>query len=104
MAQRKAHRVHPGRAIQFDILDELNLSPGALAKRLGLPRTRIERLVKGETSITPDTAVRLGRFLQGDPAFWLRQQANYDAWKTAQELADELETIEPLNDKDRPAA
>jgi antitoxin HigA-1 len=69
---------HPG-----DVLDELFLSPlglsaGALAKRLGVPRTRIERIVRGETALTADTALRLSAFFGNTPEFWLNLQRAHD--------------------------
>lgn len=69
---------HPGEILKFELLEPLGLSEGALAKRLGVPRTRIERLVKGVTSVTPDTAFRLARFFGSTPQFWLNMQTNHD--------------------------
>lgn len=59
-------------------LDSLDISPIALAKRLGVPRTRIERLVKRSTSMTPDTALRLARIFRTSPIYWMNLQTNYD--------------------------
>ena len=51
--------VHPGEVLSELFLEPLEMSAGALAKRLGVPRTRIERLMKGDTAMTADTALRL---------------------------------------------
>ena len=59
-------------------LEPLGLSPIALAKRLNVPRTRIERLVKGETSLTVDTALRLSKFFGNTPEFWMNLQRAHD--------------------------
>lgn len=69
---------HPGEILKFEFLEPLGLSEGGLARRLGVPRTRIERLVKGATSVTPDTAFRLARFFGSTPQFWLNMQTNHD--------------------------
>ena len=69
---------HPGEILRFEFLEPLGFSKGELARRLGVPRTRIERLVKGITSITPDTAFRLARFFGSTPQFWLNMQTNHD--------------------------
>jgi antitoxin HigA-1 len=66
-----------------EVLDELFLSPlgmssGALARRLGVPRTRIERLVKGQTAMTADTALRLAAFFGNSAEFWLNLQEAHD--------------------------
>jgi addiction module HigA family antidote len=54
------------------------MSAGALAKHLNVPRTRLERLVAGQTAITTDTALRLARFFRTSPELWMNMQAGYD--------------------------
>ena len=75
-------------------LKPLDMSAIALAKRLKVPRTRIERLVKGETSLTVDTAMRLARFFGNTPEFWMNLQRAYDLAR-ARETVD-LTDITPL--------
>ena len=53
---------HPGEVLAQLYLEPLGMSAIALAKRLSVPRTRIERLVRSETSLTVDTAMRLAKF------------------------------------------
>ena len=85
---------HPGEVLAELYLKPLDLSAIALAKRLNVPRTRIERLVKGETSLTVDTAMRLARFFGSTPEFWMNLQRAYDLAR-ARETID-LTGIEPL--------
>lgn len=66
---------HPGEILKFEFLEPLGLSEGALAKRLGVPCTRIERLVKGMTSVTPNMAFLLARLLEITLQFWLNLKA-----------------------------
>jgi addiction module HigA family antidote len=70
--------VHPGEILREEYLEPLDMSAGALAKHLNVPRTRIERLVAGQTGITTDTALRLARFFRTSPEFWMNMQAGYD--------------------------
>ena len=56
--------VHPGEILREEFLLPLGLSAGALARRIGVPRTRIERVVKEETPITTDTALRLAKVVE----------------------------------------
>ncbi|MBO6539181.1 MAG: HigA family addiction module antidote protein [Rhizobiaceae bacterium] len=70
--------VHPGEVLSELFLEPLELSAGALARRLDVPRTRIERLVKGETALSADTALRLSAFFGNTPEFWLNLQRAYD--------------------------
>ncbi len=88
--------IHPGEILREEYLAPLGLSAGGLAKRLGVPRTRIERLVAEETSVTVDTALRLARFFGTSPDLWMSMQTGYD-FKVAQiEKADVLNAIVPL--------
>jgi antitoxin HigA-1 len=58
---------------------------GSLAAALRVPRTRIERLAREETPVTADTALRLGKYFNTSPAFWLNMQAQYDL-ETAEDV------------------
>ncbi|MCA1338097.1 HigA family addiction module antitoxin [Pseudooceanicola marinus] len=70
--------VHPGEILRELYLDPLEMSPIALAKRLGVPRTRIERLCKLDVSMSVDTALRLAKFFSTTPDYWLNMQKNFD--------------------------
>jgi addiction module HigA family antidote len=85
--------VHPGEVLREEYLMPLKLSAGALAKRLGVPRTRIERLASEQTGVTPDTALRLGKFFNTTPEFWMNMQASYDLKMLAASLAADLAAI-----------
>lgn len=85
---------HPGEVLDELFLRPLNLSAGALAQRLGLPRTRIERLVKGQTSMTADTALRLSRLFGNSAEFWLNLQRACDLAKARRTI--DVSDIEPL--------
>jgi addiction module HigA family antidote len=88
---------HPGEHLREDYLPEYKLTPGALAKRMGLKdRTRIERLVREQQPVTPDTALRLGRVFGTTPEFWLNLQAQHDLSKAAIAHREELMRIQAL--------
>lgn len=82
MAIHFARPVHPGEFLREEYLVPLGMSAGRLAKALRLPRTRIERLAKEETALTPDTALRLAKFFGTTPEFWMNFQT---AWELAAE-------------------
>jgi addiction module HigA family antidote len=73
----------------------MNLSPYAVATAVGVPRTRIERVVTGVRSITADTALRLAAFFGTTPKFWLDMQAEYDLDRAAARISAALRKIEP---------
>lgn len=72
------------------------MSAGALAKRLNLPRTRIERIAREEIGVTPETALRLARFFNTTPQFWMNFQQAYELETEAKKLAGELDKIAPF--------
>lgn len=85
--------VHPGEILRDEFLAPLSLSAGALARKLNVPRTRIERLVAEQTALTPDTALRLARFFATSPQFWMNLQTSYDLKVASVAKADEIAAI-----------
>lgn len=69
---------HPGEILKHEFLEPLGISAIGLAKVIGVPRTRIERLVKEQTAVTPDTALRLSKALGTTAEFWINMQSNFD--------------------------
>lgn len=88
--------VHPGEVLRELYLEPLEMSAGALAKKLGVPRTRIERVAAEKTAITPDTALRLSRFFNTTPEFWMNMQTGYDLKIEARAKKAELARIKQL--------
>ncbi len=95
---KKLPPVHPGEVLREDFLRPMNLSPYAVARAIGVPRTRIERLVSEQTAVTADTALRLARYFGTSPAFWLGIQAQYDLERAEDELGAELRKIVSVRD------
>lgn len=69
---------HPGEVLREEFLKPLGLSVNGLAWELRVPATRIGAIINGERSVTPDTALRLGRFFCNSPEFWISLQAMHD--------------------------
>jgi addiction module HigA family antidote len=88
--------VHPGEILREEYLSPLGLSAGALARKLNVPRTRIERLVAEDTAVTIDTALRLARFFETTPEFWINMQTGYDLKRQAAEKKAEIDAIPVL--------
>lgn len=87
--------VHPGEVLRQEFLEPLQMTPYALAGHLGVPRTRVERLARGETAVTADTALRLARYFGTTPEFWMNLQTTYDLTVTAATAGPAIETIAP---------
>lgn len=88
--------IHPGEILREEYLLPLGISAGVLARKLLVPRTRIERLVKETHPITADTALRLAKFFGTTPQYWLQMQMTYDLAQDGPALAREIEQIEVL--------
>ena len=69
---------HPGEVLSLLYLSPLALSAQELAKQLAVPDTRIERLIKGETSVSADMAMRLASFFGTTPEYWMNLQRSSD--------------------------
>ncbi len=73
-----APALHPGEMLREEFMKPLGLSANALAIALRVPVTRISEIVRERRGITADTALRLARYFNMTPEFWMRLQMNYD--------------------------
>ena len=92
---RRLPPMHPGEVLREEFLVPLEMTPYALAKAIGIPRTRIERIAREETPITADTALRFGRYFRMTPEFWMGLQTQYDLRCAERGLTKDLRKIEP---------
>jgi addiction module HigA family antidote len=88
--KRPLYPIHPG-TILGDELNELNISPAALARELHVPSNRIYQLLAGKRAMTADTALRLQQWLGVEAAFWLNLQKSYELDLAAGEIGAEIE-------------
>ena len=88
--------MHPGEVLREEFLVPLKLSAGGLARKMNVPRTRIERIADEKTGITADTALRLSRALGTTPQLWLNLQTDYDLETALRALGKKLAKIEPV--------
>lgn len=91
MTSGKLPPIHPGEILLTEFLEPLQLSQYALAKAIGVPARRINEIVLGKRSITPDTALRLSRYFGLSERFWMNLQTRYDLEIAKDRLADRLE-------------
>ncbi len=88
---------HPGEHLREDFLPDYALTPGALARAMGLKnRTRIERIVRERQPMTADTARHLGRVFSTTAQFWINLQSNHDLSKAAILAHEDLARLKPL--------
>jgi addiction module HigA family antidote len=77
--------------LRAEFLEPLGISQNKLAMKIRVPATRIGDIVHGRRAITPDTALRLGRFFGNSPEFWLNLQQTHDLSKARVESGGEIE-------------
>ena len=84
---------HPGAVLRKDVLPDLNISVSAFAKGLRISRQSVHSVLNETKPVTPNIALRLGKFIGNGPGIWLRMQDAYDLWKTENEISSELKEI-----------
>jgi addiction module HigA family antidote len=84
---------HPGELLREDVLPALNLTVSEAARQLRVTRQTLHRILSGTSAISPEMAVRLGKFCGNGPGIWLRMQQSFDLWHAEKRLRDELEKI-----------
>jgi len=94
---KKLKPVHPGEILHEEFMKPLGLSMNKLALGLRVPVTRIADIVGERRGITADTALRLARYFQNAPVFWMNLQTRYDLEVAQDELAAKVaRDVQPL--------
>ena len=90
--------IHPGEMLRTEFMEPLGLTSGMIAKAIGVPRTRIERLVREEAGLSADTAARLARYFKMSEGFWMGLQKSYelDCIHADKALIKRIDAIIPL--------
>ena len=89
--------IHPGEILREEFMRPLGMSMNALALALRVPVTRVVEIVHERRAITPDTALRLARYFNTTPRFWMNLQAAFALEVAEQEIEqDILRDVQPL--------
>jgi len=91
MKLEKMKPLHPGEVLSEEFLKPMGLSQNRMALDIGVPPRRINEIVLGKRRITADTALRLGRYFNMSPQFWLGLQMDYDLDVEEDNIADRLD-------------
>lgn len=83
--------IHPGKILLEEFLQPMGISQYRLAKDIGVPVMRINKIVRGEYGISADTALRLARYFSMSVQFWTGIQTHYEVEVAKIALADRLE-------------
>lgn len=82
--------IHPGEILLEEFLEPMGISQYRLANDINVPPRRINEIVLGKRSITPDTALRLSLFFGLSERFWINLQTRYDIEVEKDKLEDRL--------------
>ncbi len=91
MSLKKMNPLHPGEILLKEFLEPMNLSQNKLALQIRVPARRINEIVHGKRRITADTALRLAKYFNMSPQFWLGLQMDYDLDVAEDHLANRIE-------------
>jgi len=89
----KLKNIHPGEILKEEFLDPMGVSAYRLAKDTGIPQTRVSQIIRGRRRVTADTALRLGKYFQVSPKFWLGLQDDHDIEEEKKLIATALSSI-----------
>lgn len=96
--------IHPGEVLKEEFLEPMGITVYRLSKETGLSQTRISQIIKGERSITAETALKLGKFFSVPAEFWMNLQALYDIEEAQKRYKKDIEFIHTFSDSKRAAA
>jgi antitoxin HigA-1 len=83
MTTRMYNPPHPGEILQDTVLAEDRISVSEFARKLGVSRVALSRVVNGKAAVSADMALRLAAALGGSAESWLQMQAAFDLWQAA---------------------
>lgn len=84
---------HPGEVLQDTVLAQGGLSVTEFAKKLGVSRVALSRVINGRAAVSADMALRLAAALGGSAESWLTMQAAYDLWHAAKRRRPKVEPL-----------
>ena len=93
---KKLKNIHPGEILKEEFLIPLNISAYKLCKDIDIPQTRISEILKGNRSVTADTALRLSKYFGNTPNFWLGLQNDFDIEAELHLKGDQIKMIKKL--------
>jgi addiction module HigA family antidote len=93
MATRMHNPPHPGEVLQDTVLSGSRISVSEFARKLGVSRVALSRVVNGRAAISADMALRLAAALGGSAESWLQMQAAYDLSQAAKKRKVKVEPL-----------
>lgn len=92
-SKRKRAPVHPGSILREITFPAMKVTVTQAARDMSISRQSLHKILAGERAISPEMAVRLGKFCGNGPGLWLRMQLAHDLWSAEQTLSEEIKRI-----------
>lgn len=93
LLREKRCPTHPGELLKEDVLPALRLPVAEAARQLGVSRQTLYKILAQTSPVTPEMAVRLGKWCGNGPGLWLRMQQAFDLWHAERAMAEALAGI-----------
>jgi hypothetical protein len=90
MIKNNMRPIHPGEILREEYLGPLGMTANALSMALRVPAPRINDVVRERRGVTTDTALRLARFFNTTPQFWLNLQTSFDLKQTELAVGEKI--------------
>lgn len=84
---------HPGAILREDVLPRVSISVTEFARKLGVTRQQLHRVLAEQSDVSTEMALRLGKFCGNGPDMWLRMQEARNLWDARTKIESELERI-----------
>lgn len=102
MATSRMHNPpHPGEVLRDGLFKDSGLTVTAFARRIGVSRVALSRVLNGQSAISAEMALRIAAALDGSAESWLHMQASHDLWHARRSLGKGVLKIEPLPKAER---
>lgn len=91
--ERKRKPTHPGSVLREITFPSMKVNVSQAAREMSVSRQSLHKILAGDRAVTPEMAVRLGKFCGNGPGLWLRMQVAHDLWEAEKALSKEIERI-----------
>ena len=93
---RQLRNIHPGEVLKEEFLKPMGISVYRVSKETGLSQTRLGQVIKGKRAMSAETAVKLGKFFDMPPEFWMNLQTLYDIEDARKLYKKDIESIQSI--------
>jgi len=101
---KQLRNIHPGEVLKEEFLKPMGISVYRVSKETGLSQTRLSQVIKGKRGVSAETAVKLGKFFDMPPEFWMNLQSLYDIEEARKQYKKDIESIRSVKGSEEDVA